>query len=233
MIKAWMQSSFTSAFHLNRSNILAAVPALPGGKMLDLGCAEGTWCARVGERMGAAEVHGLEGDADSVARAAQAGIKVMQADLAEPFPYGDSQFDFVHANQVLEHVPDVDHFAAEIHRVLRPGRIAVVSTENASSWHNVAALSLGWQMFSLTNVSLKQLGLGNPLALHRGSMAAHSGHIHRVIFSYRGLKEFFEAHGFEVLRIRGAGYYPFPSFFGALDPRHAAFITATLRRKAG
>ena len=199
--------------------------------MLDLGCADGGWSARVGEKMSAGQIHGVEFEPEAAAQASKAGVQVKIVDLAGRFPFEDGQFDFVHANQVLEHVADVDHFASEIQRVLKPGRIAVVSTENASSWHNVAALSLGWQMFSLTNLSTRRLGLGNPLALHRNETGTSTGHIHRVIFSFLGLKEFFEAHDFEVLRIRGAGYYPLPAFFGVLDPRHAAFITATLRRK--
>lgn len=232
MIKAWMQSSFMAAFNLNRSNILAAVPDVPGGKMLDLGCDDGVWTSRVAAKMNAGAIHAVEMHEGRVEFARSRGIEVKQADLAKPLPYAAGSFDFIHANQIIEHVSDVDLFASEIYRVLKPGRIAVVSSENASSWHNVVAAAMGWQMFSLTNMSMKSLGLGNPLALHRGAKAEHEGHIHRVIFSYRGFKEFFEAHGFEVLRVRGAGYYPLPALLGQLDVRHAAYLTATLR-KAG
>jgi 2-polyprenyl-3-methyl-5-hydroxy-6-metoxy-1,4-benzoquinol methylase len=230
MIKAWMQSSFTRAFHLNRANILSAVIDLPRGKMLDLGCDDGIWTEAVARQMNAGEVHAVEMHSGRAAAARERGILVKCADLAQALPYNDSEFDFVHANQVIEHVTDVDLFASEIHRVLKMGRIAVISTENASSWHNVIASALGWQMFSLTNMSMRRLGIGNPLALRRGAVAEHEGHIHRVIFSYRGLIEFFEAHGFEVLRVRGAGYYPWPAWFGRLDVRHAAYLTATLRK---
>ena len=91
----------------------------------------------------------------------------MAADLNLRLPYDDGTFDVVCSNQVIEHLSDTDTFVAELHRVLRPGGFAVTSTENLASWHNVASLTLGWQPFSLTNVSRQGLGLGNPLAIHR------------------------------------------------------------------
>ena len=52
-------------------------------------------------------------------------------------------FDVVHANQVIEHVFDLDRFVSEIKRVLAPGGRAIICTENIASWHSVAALFLG------------------------------------------------------------------------------------------
>lgn len=221
---------FMAAFELNRANILAATPPLQGGKMLDLGCDDGQWTKRVSERMQAREVVALEINEDRAQLARARGIDARIANLEAGLPFADEEFDFVHANQVIEHVMDIDVFASEIYRILKPGRFAVISTENASSWHNIGATALGWQMFSLTNLSATTLGIGNPLALHRGTKAEVKSMVHRVIFSTRGLREFLEAHGFEVLRMRGAGYYPLPAAFGKWDVRHAAYITATIRR---
>jgi hypothetical protein len=83
---------------------------------------------------------------------------------------------------------------------------------------------MGWQMFSLSNLSERRLGIGNPMALHRGEGNHLKSWTHKVIFSYRGLKEFFEAHGFKNLRLLGAGYYPLPGVFAALDVRHSHFL---------
>lgn len=85
-----------------------------------------------------------------------------EADLDAPLPFEDGAFDLVVSNQVLEHLVDTDLFVSEIRRLLRPGGVAVVSTENLASWHNVAALVLGWQPFSLGNVTARRPGLGNP-----------------------------------------------------------------------
>lgn len=48
------------------------------------------------------------------------------------------------SNQVIEHLYDTDNFVAEVHRILRSGGTAVVSTEKAASWHT-GSLLLGWQ----------------------------------------------------------------------------------------
>lgn len=52
---------------------------------------------------------------------------------------------------MIEHVSNVDLFVSEVFRVLKKGGHAVISTENGSSWHNVFAAAMGWQIFSLTN----------------------------------------------------------------------------------
>lgn len=223
-MKAWLQGQFDAAMELNRKNILAACPH-PVDTMLDLGCDDGAWSLRVAEASGAKTVQGIELVAGRADIARGRGLAVSVADLAERLPLPAEAFDLVHANQVIEHVPDIDLFASEIFRVLRPGGTSIISTENGSSWHNVFSVALGWQMFSLTNLSERRLGIGNPCALHRGEAGHLKTWTHKVIFSYRGLREFFEAHGFQVQRIRGAGYYPLPARLGSLDVRHAHFLT--------
>jgi len=84
---------------------------------------------------------------------------------------------------------------------------------------------MGWQIFSLTNLSSKKLGIGNPLALHRNEDLELSSWTHKTIFNYQGLKEFFAVHGFNCISMKGAGYYPLPSCIGRLDKRHSHFIT--------
>jgi SAM-dependent methyltransferase len=141
------------------------------------------------------------------------------------FPFREGSFDLVHANQVIEHVTDVDHFLSETHRVLRVGGIAIVSTENGSSWHNIMAAALGWQIFSLTNVSGRVRGVGNPMALHRGAPQDLQSWRHRTIFNYRGLIEFMAVHSLAVVSVAGAGYHPLPPQLGRIDVRHSHFIT--------
>lgn len=215
---------------LNHRNILESCAGNHGGTLLDLGCDDGTWTLELVEAAKCTSVLGVEIVQQRADAARAKGIEVMIADLADPLPLSEACFDVVHANQVIEHVPDIDLFASEIFRVLRPGGIAVVSTENASSWHNVISVALGWQMFSLTNLSGRRLGIGNPLALHRGEADHLKTWTHKVIFSYRGLIEFFEAHGFLVQQIHGAGYHPLPAWVGKVDVRHAHFLTAQVKK---
>ena len=128
---------------------------------------------------------------------------------------------------MIEHISNLDIFAAEISRVLKRGGYVIISTENASSWCNILASIFGWQIFSLTNISRKKSGIGNPLSLHRNSQKFRDlqSWTHKTIFNYRGLIEFFEAYNFKIKEVVGAGYFPLPNVFSKFDKRHSHFIT--------
>jgi SAM-dependent methyltransferase len=207
----------------NIGHALASTP--PGGRLLDLGCDDGANTQRFASVARAAEAHGVEVVAERAALARERGVDVVEASLDDPLPYEDGSFDVVVSNQVIEHLADTDRFVSEIRRVVRPGGLAVTSTENLASWHNIGALVFGWQPFSLTNVSFARRGLGNPFAVHRDGEPAEKTWEHLRVFAHRGLRELFEAHGFKTITVAGAGYYPFPATWGRRDPRHAAFLT--------
>ena len=224
--------AFEHAMHDNLANIERALAsAAPVHKLLDVGCDDGERTLAFAAAARADAVHGVEMVAEQAQQARTRGIEVALADVEAGLPYADESFDAVVSNQVLEHVLDIDRFVAELRRVLRPGGVAVVSTENLASWHNVVALVLGWQPFSLTNVSGVCSGLGNPAAIHRGSAQTRPRSWQHVrVFAHRGLRELFEGHGLAVARILGAGYYPLPSRLGRRDTRHAAFLTVVARK---
>lgn len=58
-----------------------------------------------------------------------------------PFPFEDNSFDSIVTFQVIEHVKDDDGFIKEIHRVLKPGGVALITTPNIkmtlsrNPWH--------------------------------------------------------------------------------------------------
>ena len=215
----------------NMSNIGRLLePSSGDPAFLDLGCDDGALTVRVAEIIGTTNVHGLEIVEERAAVASSRGVHVKVSDLNHRFPYDDEVFDVVYSNQVVEHMYDTDNFVRDVFRVLRPGGYAVISTENLSSWHNIVALLLGWQPFSLTNVSHRAPGMGNPLALHRGGQGSLKSWEHLRVFSYRGLRELFTSHGFRVEKMFGAGYFPFPPSLGRWDARHAAFLTVKARR---
>jgi SAM-dependent methyltransferase len=202
----------------------------PPESMLDLGCDAGGRTCWIAEHTGAGEIHGIEISPDRAEMAKSRGVRAKVGNLSKRFPYHDASFDLVVSNQVIEHVEETDNFVREAYRVLRPGRRAVISTENLASWHNVLSLVLGWQPFSLANVSEEAMAMGNPLGIHRGESGEERGHLR--VFAYRGLQELFALHGFSIDAIRGAGYYPLPRGLARLDPRHAAFITIRAHRPA-
>lgn len=232
MLKTFFTRMYEHAAQLNRANILTlATQASPNGHLLDLGCDDGTWSMELARSSKAASIDGVEIVPEAAELAAQRGVRVARLDLNRSLDELPSNaFDLVHANQVIEHVTNVDTFVSEIYRMLKPGGYAVVSTENGSSWHNVFAAIMGWQIFSLTNVSGKIAGLGNPCAIHRGGEAFSATWTHKTIFNYRGLIEMFEVHGFRDVTVKGAGYFPLPARLGTIDVRHSAFITVGARK---
>jgi SAM-dependent methyltransferase len=221
---------FERAAVMNIENITGALRAeAPVRSLLDLGCDDGANTITFGRAAEARALVGVEVVSERAVLAAARGIDVRVASLNDVVPIDDASVDAVVSNQVIEHLADTDTFVSEIHRVLRPGGVAVVSTENLASWHNVGALLFGWQPFSLTNVSSQSGGLGNPLAIHRGESYAKAWE-HLRVFAYQGLRELFVLHGFGVEAVLGAGYYPLPSSVGRRLPRHAAFLTVVARR---
>jgi SAM-dependent methyltransferase len=207
-------------------------PTTEQALLLDCGCDDGEWTRQLGTRLGNSRLFGIELMEERRALAVQKGIDARQADLNDPFPFPDEAFDVVHANQVIEHITDTDHFIEEIRRVLKPGGYAVICTENLGSWHNIFSLFLGWQPFSLSNITDRRFQIGNPLAIHHGEAATNpKSWQHYRVFSYRGLKDVFEVHGFKVVLIEGSGYFPLPSSIAKLDPRHAAFLTVKIRKE--
>jgi SAM-dependent methyltransferase len=230
-----MQRRWAEAEDSYHAKILESLGPDPSAVVLDVGCDDGTWTEEMRRRLGVPpqQVHGLELVAERAELARARGFDVQTGDLDEAWPFADESFDVVHANQVIEHVKRLDHFVTEIRRVLAPSGIALVCTENLASWHNIGALALGCQPFSLTNVSSVR-PIGNRFALHAGETPAHGEawqHVH--VLTLAGLRDIFVAHGLRITASWGAGYHPFPgrlaSALAACDPRHAHFIAVVVR----
>jgi len=227
----YLDRVFRATEEENRRAILAALEPRAGARLLDLGTSRGEFTMRVAERLGAASVSGVELIEEHAEVARGRGIDVHRADLDEGLPFEDGAFDVVHANQVIEHVRRTDTFLRETRRVLAPGGVACISTNNLSSWHNVFSLALGYQPMPM-HVSDETI-LGNPLNPLDGRPHADVGRSHLRLFTARALTELCAHHGLECVSLRTAGYYPLPPFAGRpaarIDPTHAAFLIGLFR----
>ena len=163
------------------------------------------------------------------------GIIIHNSDLNTEFPVENESVDVVTANGVIYYLQDSDNFVSEIYRVLKRGGYAVVSALNLASFHNIFALALGYQPFTLMNISSEKL-LGNPFVdrlfqpLPLGPDACY-----RVKgFTYQGLSDLFETYGFGRESLKGCGYPPLPHPIGKLlariDRRHAYYLIIKVRK---
>ena len=155
------------------------------------------------------------------------GVKVEEADLNRPLPYDTGYFDLVHSNQVIEHLYDTDTYLSEIRRILKPGGLAVLSTNNLSSWHNIVSLLFGWQPPPMHPSGLRILG--NPFDPFHGEAHPTKGDGHLRLFTIRALTEVAALHGlYPRGKVKTVGYYPLTGFPAAvaswLDRRHGVFI---------
>jgi SAM-dependent methyltransferase len=226
-----LERLFRATEEENRRAVLRILPSGRGGPMLDVGTHKGEFTARVAERLGATSVTGIELIETHAAAARARGFEVVCADIDDGLPFADGAFDTVHANQVIEHVRRPDDFLRAIHRVLRPGGLAMISTNNLSSWHNVGSLVLGYQPMP-AHVS-DEIIVGNPLDPRRG-WKHEEGRAHLRLFTGRALIELCAVNGLERVTLRTAGYYPLPPRLGRiaarLDSLHGAFLVALVRR---
>ena len=93
-------------------------------QVLDIGCGDKPYLPLVADH------------ADSyVGLDAVPGPYVDDIGTAEDLPYPDESFDLVLCTQVLEHVTEPHQAIAEIHRVLRPGGSALISTHGVFLYH--------------------------------------------------------------------------------------------------
>ena len=218
---------FTATEEQNRQTILALLPTGRGGELLDVGTSDGAFTVRVAERLGASQTSGVELIGEHAAAARARGVDAAVANANDGLPFEDARFATVHANQVIEHLHHTDRFLSEIRRVLAPGGLACISTNNLSSWHNVVSLALGWQ--PMPSHASDEMIAGNPLNPERGRPHADAGRVHLRLFTRRALAEVCAHHGLRPVSLRAAGYYPLPPALARhaarLDPVHAAYVT--------
>ncbi len=126
-----LQRAYAYGMYKRTRYVTTAVPQ--GGRLLDLGCATGTFMAAVRDA-GGWQVEGVE-LIEEVAQAARTrhGVKVFAGTL-EQAAFADASFDAVTMWDVLEHLHDPVATLVEVNRILRPGGAVIIRVPNLESW---------------------------------------------------------------------------------------------------
>ena len=104
------------------------------GKLLDIGCADGTITRRIAENKLKLRVWGVDYYRKAIDYAKSKKSRVIFAcSDAREIPFKSSTFDFVTCIETLEHIPDSRKVLSEIHRVLKKGGTLIV-IQDTDSW---------------------------------------------------------------------------------------------------
>jgi SAM-dependent methyltransferase len=196
-------------------------------KVIDLGCGRGEFTLKVKEKIGCSEVVGVDVYNKALNEARRKKIIVKKVDLNGSLPFEGNSFDVVVSNQVIEHLLYPVKFTEEIHRILKPGGYAIISTENLASWDNVFALLFGYTPFSMEFDS-DLAKIGNPLSLHEKEVIkGYPPHVR--IFAFKGLVDLTKFVGFKVERVVGSGSI-FDKLGELINKKNCRFITIKVRK---
>ena len=132
-----------------RDIALAAVREASPARILEVGCGEGEFSARLAAELGD-DVVALDQSARMVELARVRGVDARVGDVQE-LPFADGSFDVAVAAWMLYHVPQLDRALRELARVLVPGGRLVAITNRQNHLE---------EMFRLVGVERWELAFG-------------------------------------------------------------------------
>lgn len=176
--------------------------------VLDVGSGDGILISRIARSINAKDISCVELEDVHVKRLKKLGYRVDSFDLNNKFPYKDNSFDYIIANQIIEHLYFTDRFMEELRRVLKPEGILILSTTNLASLHSRVLLFLGF-MPNCLHPSTHILGT---LMKKKGNNPLYG---HKSVFTGKALKEFTKVHGFKVLKYETHSMLLVPRFLSS------------------
>lgn len=103
----------------------------PGARLIDIGCATGTYMELMQEL--GWDVYGIEMDAGAVETARGTGLAVREGTMTDVSPDIDGTFDHITVGHVIEHTHRPVDALRAAHRILRPGGRLWIGTPNLAS----------------------------------------------------------------------------------------------------
>ena len=168
-------------FQLRVDKTLAAIGDKAPRRILDFGCNIGG-AVRLFTEAGH-DVAGVDisESAIRIARQRMPHVRFELVSAEDRVPFPDGSFDVCYSSEVIEHLFDVTGFLREVHRVLVPGGLLVLTTPYHGWVKNLLVMSFNFEKhFDPTG-----------------------GHVR--FFSKRSLTQCLEANGFSVEHVSGIG----------------------------
>jgi 2-polyprenyl-3-methyl-5-hydroxy-6-metoxy-1,4-benzoquinol methylase len=111
-----------------------------GGRWLDVGCSAG-FVVKAALEAGF-EAWGVDIEADGINYGRETlGLARLACGVLEDQHYPDRHFDVISAYDVIEHVPDLNRFVAELARILAPHGVLDIGTPDIGHWRVPRALA--------------------------------------------------------------------------------------------
>lgn len=122
------------------------------GRWLDVGCSAG-FVVKAATEVGF-EAFGVDIEADGIAYGRDTlGLSRLACGVLEDQHYPAGHFDVISAYDVIEHVPDLNRFVAELARILAPGGVIDIGTPDIGHWRVPRELAQ-WNELKPSAVSL-------------------------------------------------------------------------------
>ena len=185
---AWAEHAEDGLYnaHYDRPCVLELCGDVAGRRVVDACCGAGFYMAELIAR--GATVVGFDASATMVALArARVGeaAEVIEARLGDPLPVADESVDLVVCALAIHYVEDKGPALAELHRILRPGGVLVISTQHPTTdW-----LRKGGSYFDVAREVDRWRDVGTDVAFWREPLTVLCEAIHRAGFLIERLVE--------------------------------------------
>lgn len=178
----WAKKTLAHLESIRQFELEFSLPVFPNrGKVLEIGAGTG-WQSKKLQELGF-DVHAV--DLDGSNYKGDRIFPVTDYD-GHNIPFSDSTFDIVFSSNVMEHIPHISDFQAEIQRVLKPNG-CVIHVVPSSAWRIWTSLSCFLRTWRIPEIH-----------------GEHANNLLAEVFVFRKIfwKQLFEETGWHIVEIR-------------------------------